>query len=32
MWDLFVMILATWNVFAIPFEVAFKPDVSSPFP
>ena len=24
-WDLFVMILATWNVFSIPFIVAFIP-------
>ena len=25
-WDLFVMILATWNWFAIPFNAAFSPD------
>lgn len=25
-WDLFVMILATWNCFSIPFNVAFEPD------
>ena len=27
-WDLFVMILATFNVFTIPFNVAFAPAVS----
>ena len=26
LWDLFVMILATFNVFAIPFNVAFEPE------
>ena len=26
-WDLFVMLLATWNCIWIPFEIAFKPDI-----
>ena len=26
-WDLFVMLLATWNCFSIPFNVAFEPAV-----
>lgn len=26
-WDLFVILLAIWNVFSIPFEVAFAPVV-----
>jgi hypothetical protein len=26
-WDLLVMILAVWNVFTIPIEVAFMPEV-----
>ena len=25
-WDLYVMLLAVWNCFSIPFEVAFDPD------
>jgi hypothetical protein len=30
-WDLFVMILAIWNCFSIPFVIAFKPvDAESP--
>ena len=28
-WDLFVMALATWNCFSIPFIVAFTPELSS---
>ena len=27
-WDLFVMVLATWNCFAIPLEIAFEPAMS----
>ena len=27
-WDLFVMILAVYNCFEIPFSVAFDPDVT----
>ena len=27
-WDLSIMILATWNCFSIPFNVAFEPEVS----
>ena len=26
-WDLFVMVLATWNCFSIPFNVAFEPEI-----
>ena len=29
LWDLFVILLAVWNVFSIPFEVAFSPHVQS---
>ena len=28
-WDLFIMVLATWNCFSIPFTVAFQNDFSS---
>ena len=31
-WDLFVMILATWNCFAIPFNAAFSPDFMESIP
>ena len=27
--DLFVMLFATWNCFAIPYEIAFEPEISS---
>lgn len=27
-WDLFVMLLATWNCFAIPLEIGIDPDTS----
>ena len=27
-WDLFVMALAIWNCFSIPFFIAFKPDIA----
>ena len=29
-WDLFIMILATWNCFSIPFSVAFQNDYVDP--
>lgn len=28
-WDLFVMIIATWNCFSLPFDVAFEPPIMS---
>ena len=28
-WDLFVIILAVWNSFFIPFNIAFEPEVST---
>lgn len=31
-WDLFVMLLATWNCYAIPFEIAFDPPFSESTP
>ena len=29
--DLFVMLFATWNCFAIPFEIAFEPEIAQTF-
>ena len=28
-WDLWVMVLASWNCFAVPLEIAFKPDFTT---
>lgn len=27
-WDLYIMILATWNVYLLPVEVSFEPEVT----
>ena len=28
-WDLFVMVLATFNCFSVPYNVAYEPEVTS---
>lgn len=29
-WDLFIMILATWNLFYVPYNAAFKDPIFTP--
>lgn len=31
-WDLLVMLMATWNCYSIPFEIAFEPEVAKSIP